>query len=96
MVFYILSRLLRWTDEPSPLSNATTGVIFKIEPNLFRVLDQNGTVRSLSPSQIGIKSDSRRAIAMDAEGIEIKEGEMMKESGVSCYRLLLYHRLHSS
>lgn len=62
-------------------SNNTTGVIFKIEPNLFRVLDQSGTVRSLTPTQIGLRTDSKGAIAVDSDGTEIRVGESMKETG---------------
>lgn len=59
----------------------TTGVIFKIERDTFRILDQSGTVRSLKPSQIGIKANSRNAVATDQDGYNIVAGDEMKEAG---------------
>lgn len=60
-------------------SAETTGVIFKIEPETFRILDQTGAVRLLRPSQIGNKIDTRRAVAIDSEGFELQAGDQVKE-----------------
>ncbi|KAM0750817.1 transcription elongation factor Spt5 [Meredithblackwellia eburnea MCA 4105] len=63
------------------LDTQTTGVIFKIERDMFRIIDQTGTVRMLKPSQIGIKINSRDVVATDQEGYDIKAGDEMKEVG---------------
>lgn len=61
-------------------SPQTAGVIIKIEREMFRILDQSGTVRSLKPSQISSKVSTRFAVATDMEGFDIKAGETMKEA----------------
>ncbi|BGP33448.1 transcription elongation factor spt5 [Rhodotorula toruloides] len=62
------------------LDPQTAGVIIKMERDQFRILDQTGSVRSLRPSQISGKVDSRHAVATDKEGYDIKAGEVMKET----------------
>lgn len=74
--------------ETSSRSTQTTGVIFKIERDTFRILDQSGTVRSLKPSQIGIKANSRNAVATDQDGYNIVAGDEMKEVGTVRFSLL--------
>jgi transcription elongation factor SPT5 len=64
-------------------SATTSGVIFKTERDMFRVLDQTGTVRTLKPAQISGKIDSSRTIATDSEGIDIRPGDMVKEQGAT-------------
>ena len=64
-------------------STQTTGVIFKIERDMFRIIDQTGTVRMLKPSQIGIKANSRDSVATDQDGYDIKAGDEMKEVGAN-------------
>lgn len=64
------------------LDPQTTGVIFKIERNVFKVIDQNGNVRTVKPNQISAKRDSKYAIATDAEGYEIAVNDQMKEKPV--------------
>jgi len=64
------------------LDPQTTGVIFKIERNTFKVIDQNGNVRSVKPNQISAKKDSKYAIATDADGYEIAVNDQMKEKSV--------------
>lgn len=63
------------------LDPQTTGVIFKIERDLFRILDQSGTVRSLKPNQISNKVFSRNSVAIDQDGYDIRAGDEMKETG---------------
>lgn len=58
----------------------TAGVIFKIERDIFMILDQAGTVRSVRPHQISMKRDSGRAVAMDCEGGEFRASDSMKEA----------------
>ena len=72
------------------ISLQTVGVIFKTERDFFRVLDQNGQVRSVQPHQISMRRDSNRAIATDAEGHELRINDNVKENdGEVCYILVL-------
>ena len=57
----------------------TVGVIFKTQRDSFRVLDQNGQVRVVQPHQITMGRDSRRAIATDADGHELRVDDNVKE-----------------
>ncbi|KAF8524357.1 transcription elongation factor Spt5 [Hysterangium stoloniferum] len=61
------------------LDMQTVGVIFKTERDTFRVLDQNGQVRVVHPHQITMGRDSRRAIATDSSGHELRIGDNVKE-----------------
>lgn len=54
-------------------------MIFKTERDSFRVLDQNGNVRLVTPQQISMRRDSSRAVATDADGHEIHIKDNMKE-----------------
>ncbi|EGG10140.1 uncharacterized protein MELLADRAFT_115567 [Melampsora larici-populina 98AG31] len=64
------------------LDPQTTGVIFKIERDTFKVIDQNGNTRNVKPNQISAKKDSRHAIATDADGYEIAVNDQMKEKSI--------------
>lgn len=61
------------------LDAQTAGVIFKIERETFRVLDQMGNVLTVRPHQISMKRDTMRAVALDNEGSEFRVGDKMKE-----------------
>lgn len=61
------------------LDAQTAGVIFKIERESFRVLDQQGNVLTVRPHQITMKRDTMRAVALDSEGSEFRAGDKMKE-----------------
>ncbi|WFD34863.1 transcription elongation factor spt5 [Malassezia cuniculi] len=61
------------------LDPQTAGVIFKIERESFRVLDQNGEAVTVRPHQISMRRDSARAVAIDHDGNEIRDGDMVKE-----------------
>lgn len=61
------------------LDQQTAGVIFKTEHNQFKVIDQNGLVRTVGPRQISMRRDSRRAVATDSENHDIRIGDMVKE-----------------
>lgn len=61
------------------LDAQTAGVIFKIERDVFMILDQMGAVRSVRPHQIAMKRDSSRAVAVDSDGGEFRTGDSMKE-----------------
>jgi transcription elongation factor SPT5 len=60
-------------------SASTIGVIYKTERDSFRVLDQNGQTRLVHPHQISMRRDSKRAIATDSQGYELRPGDNMKE-----------------
>lgn len=72
----------------------TVGVIFKTERDSFRVLDQNGQVRIVQPHQITMGRDSRRAIATDADGHELRVDDNVKEidGEVCAFRLQIIGR----
>ncbi|GAA5864685.1 hypothetical protein JCM8547_008270 [Rhodosporidiobolus lusitaniae] len=61
------------------LDPQSAGCIIKIERDMFRILDQSGSVRMLKPNQISGKVSTRHAVATDKDGFDIKEGETMKE-----------------
>lgn len=61
------------------LDAQTAGVIFKIERESFKVLDQLGNVLNVRPHQISMKRDTGRAVALDNEGSEFRAGDKMKE-----------------
>ncbi|EIW70126.1 hypothetical protein TREMEDRAFT_71529 [Tremella mesenterica DSM 1558] len=63
------------------LDSTTAAVIFKIDGNVLRVLDQNGTVRTVSPQQVALRRDNKQyAVATDAQGNEMRVGNLMKET----------------
>lgn len=64
------------------LDNETVGVIFKIEPEAFRILDQAGAIRTLRPSQVGNKLDTRMSVATDKDNYELRAGDMVREAPV--------------
>ncbi|KAI9889093.1 MAG: transcription elongation factor spt5 [Vezdaea aestivalis] len=62
------------------LDPATVGCITKVDRESFRVLDQNGTVRIMMPSQISNRLERRRhAVATDRNGSEIRTEDTVKE-----------------
>lgn len=61
------------------LDAQTAGVIFKIERETFKVLDQHGHVVTLKPHQISMRRDSKRSVALDYNGHEVHVGDMVKE-----------------
>ncbi|WFD21101.1 transcription elongation factor spt5 [Malassezia caprae] len=61
------------------LDAQTVGVIFKIERESFKVLDQNGHVVTVQPHQISMRRDTARAVALDHNGHEVHVGDMVKE-----------------
>ncbi|GAB7358346.1 hypothetical protein MBLNU230_g2417t1 [Neophaeotheca triangularis] len=65
------------------LDAATVGCVVKVDRESLRVLDQNGTTRTLLPSNISNKLERRRhgAIATDHESNEIKIDDTVKEYG---------------
>ena len=61
------------------LDQLTVGCVFKIDHDSFRVLDQTGIVRSVALSEMGMKLDTRNAVATDMDGSEMRPGDDMKE-----------------
>ncbi|ORY05248.1 transcription elongation factor Spt5 [Basidiobolus meristosporus CBS 931.73] len=61
------------------LDPQTVGVIIKIDRDTCRILDQNGNVRNIQPHQISSSRDSRKAVAVDSQGNNIRVGDQVKE-----------------
>jgi transcription elongation factor SPT5 len=61
---------------------STVGCVVKVDRESVRVLDQNGSVRQMLPSNISTKIERRQnAIATDRDGNEIKHDDQIKEFG---------------
>lgn len=71
----------------------TAGVIFQVERDALKVLDQNGSVRSLRPHQIGGKptGDPRRAVGLDRNDHDFRVGDQMKEADGEIRRGVVLH-----
>ena len=64
------------------LDPATVGCVTKVDRESLRVLDQNGSIRSVMPSQIANKVEKRRdAVATDRNGSEIRTDDTVREVG---------------
>lgn len=62
------------------LDAATIGCVVKVDRETLRVIDQNGIVRTMLPSSISDKLDTRRpAIATDKDGTEIHVEDVVRE-----------------
>ncbi|KAG8836180.1 transcription elongation factor spt5 [Serendipita sp. 399] len=73
------------------LDTQTVGVIYRIERESFRVLDQNGQTRLVQPHQITMRKDSKKAISTDAEGNELRVGDNVKEIDGEARRGVVLH-----
>ncbi|KAI8991679.1 hypothetical protein BDF20DRAFT_831695 [Mycotypha africana] len=74
----------------------TVGVIVKVNRDSFQVLTQNGEMRTVEPHQITNKRDSTRAVATDANGNSIRDGDTVTEvpgGRRNCSILHLYRQL---
>ncbi|KAJ5610572.1 hypothetical protein N7510_007291 [Penicillium lagena] len=74
------------------LDAATVACVIKVDRESLRVVDQNGSVRNVLPTQIANKITPRRdAVATDRNGAEIRHGDTVREvygeqrSGVICH-----------
>ncbi|CDU23743.1 related to SPT5-transcription elongation protein [Sporisorium scitamineum] len=76
------------------LDAQTVGIIFNIERESFKVLDQTGQVVTVKPHQISNKKDTSRAFALDHDGNEIRAGDMVKEVAGPFSRLRQGQVLH--
>lgn len=64
------------------LDPATVGTIVKVDRESVNVLDQNGQLRSVMPSQISNKLERRKfTVATDRNGSEIRQDDVVKEFG---------------
>ncbi|KAJ5096015.1 hypothetical protein NUU61_005371 [Penicillium alfredii] len=62
------------------LDAATVGCVIKVDRESLRVVDQNGSVRNVLPTQIANKITPRRdAVATDRNGAEIRLGDTVRE-----------------
>lgn len=66
--------------------------MIKVDRESLRVLDQNGSVRSVMPSQISNKLERRRnAVATDRNGSEIRNDDTVREIGGEQKRGVILH-----
>ncbi|KAF4311437.1 hypothetical protein GTA08_BOTSDO12934 [Botryosphaeria dothidea] len=64
------------------LDASTVACVIKVDRESLRVLDQNGAVRTLLPSNISNRVDRRKnAVATDRDGSEIRSEDTVKEYG---------------
>ena len=62
------------------LDPTTVACIIKVDRESMRVVDQNGSLRTILPSQVSNKIEQRRnAVATDKNGVEIQHGDTVKE-----------------
>ncbi|KAK2792661.1 transcription elongation factor spt5 [Onygenales sp. PD_12] len=62
------------------LDQSTVGCIIKLDRESMRVLDQNGSIRNVLPSQVMNKIPPRRnAVSTDRNGSEIRTGDTVRE-----------------
>jgi transcription elongation factor SPT5 len=74
------------------LDPATVGCVIKVDRESLRVLDQHGSVRSIMPSQISNKIETRRhAVATDRNGSEIRKDDTVREVGGDQKQGLIVH-----
>ena len=63
-------------------SPSTVGCVIKVDRESLRVLDQNGSIKTILPSQITNKIEKRRnAVATDRNGSEIRYDDTVREIG---------------
>ncbi|KAI9794269.1 MAG: transcription elongation factor spt5 [Peltula sp. TS41687] len=78
------------------LDPATVGAIVKVDRVSLGVLDQNGTTRTVLPSQISNRLDRRRhAVATDRNGSEIRTEDTVREVGGESKQGVIVH-IHRS
>jgi transcription elongation factor SPT5 len=64
------------------LDPSTVACITKVDRESLRVIDQNGSTRTVLPSQISNKIERRKhAVATDKNGVEIRHDDVVKEVG---------------
>ncbi|KAJ5788479.1 hypothetical protein N7457_003469 [Penicillium paradoxum] len=62
------------------LDAATVACVIKVDRESLRVVDQNGSIRNILPTQIANKITPRRdAVATDRNGAEIRGGDTVRE-----------------
>ena len=65
------------------LDASTVACVIKVDRESLRIMDQNGSVRTILPSAVANKIESRRqsAVATDRNGNEMKVDDVIKEFG---------------
>ncbi|KAF9888798.1 transcription elongation factor spt5 [Aspergillus nanangensis] len=62
------------------LDASTVACVVKVDRESLRVLDQNGSIRTVLPTQVASKITPRRdAVATDRNGAEIRHGDTVRE-----------------
>ncbi|KAL8687807.1 MAG: hypothetical protein Q9218_006124 [Villophora microphyllina] len=78
------------------LDAMTVGCVTKVDRESLRVLDQNGSVRSVMPSQISNRIERRRnAVATDKDGSEIRNDDTVREVGGEQKKGVILHIYHA-
>ncbi|KAI4252138.1 MAG: hypothetical protein LQ352_004445 [Teloschistes flavicans] len=78
------------------LDAMTVGCVTKVDRESLRVLDQNGSVRSVMPSQISNRIERRRnAVATDKDGSEIRNDDTVREIGGERKKGVILHIYHA-
>jgi transcription elongation factor SPT5 len=78
------------------LDPATVGCVTKVDRESLRVLDQNGSVKTVMPSQISNKIEKRKhAVATDRNGSEIRQDDTVRELGGDSRQGVIIH-IHRS
>lgn len=57
---------------------ANIGVIIKVETNQYKIIDQNGAVRYIKPTEISQKRDSKNAVASDVDRHPLQAGDAVE------------------
>ncbi|KAL8964389.1 MAG: hypothetical protein Q9183_004483 [Haloplaca sp. 2 TL-2023] len=74
------------------LDPATVGCITKVDRETLRILDQNGSIRIMMPSQISNRIERRRnAVATDRNGSEIRNDDTVRQIGGEQKRGVILH-----
>ena len=74
------------------LDPSTVGCVTKVDRESLRVLDQNGSTRSIMPSQISNRIERRRhAVATDRNGSEIRTDDTVREIGGESKQGVILH-----
>ena len=77
-------------------SPSTVGCVIKVDRESLRVLDQNGSAKTVMPSQISNKIEKRKhAVATDRNGSEIRHDDTVREMGGDSKQGVIIH-IHRS
>jgi transcription elongation factor SPT5 len=74
------------------LDASTVGCVVRVDPETLQILDQNGTVRTMFPSNISGKIDTKRpTVATDRSGSEVRKGDSVQETAGASRKGVVMH-----